>query len=216
MAIYLNTQNTPLAFGPYGVACSDAVNPVDAKIRSFAQLREGWRYVEGGPISQSTIASALQWRGFLTLRGITGIEAVPGAGREIVLAALISGRYTEIITEANGTFTVVRDHDDQEDLYESDLSMLEAKNLILGMLGKAWTTFAGSTRTNSFIITVGSQAPSSVTWEAASRWWTANALPPMVYPSAIMQGSTIETLIPLVNRQSSGGSMGKYYPIRAA
>jgi len=138
-------------------------NRADTKIRSFANLREGWRYGEGGPVPNGTIALALEWRRFLMLHNINDIDAAPGAGGEIALAATFKGAYTEIIIESDGTFTIIQDQSAAEDIYESGLSMAEAKSLVLNMLGIAWITFGGFILTSSLPSTDVFRAPSSAT-----------------------------------------------------
>lgn len=216
---YTRTQKLMWTFDSlHGLRPVAHEHPVDTKIESFAHLREGWRYGEGGPVSLATIYYALEWRKFLSLHGATKIAAVPGAGREIVIAATIGGEYTEIIIEPDGTVTVIRDQCDREEIYKSDLSMTQAKILVQAMSGKAWTIFGGSIRMSSSTNTVDSLVPPSRTPEGrifpeVYRWLTTSAPQPVAYPSAITHGSTTERPIPLVSPPYFGNLMRPYYPV---
>jgi hypothetical protein len=192
-------------------------NPVDLKIKSLAHLKDGWRYGEGGPVLQQTIETALEWRRFLTQIGAAKIEAVPGAGREIVVAAEIAGRYTETVIEPDGTFTLVREQEGQEDVYKSDLSVTEAKNFVLGVLGKAWTTFDGSIKMNFSMNMAGflaqySRIPEGRISQEVSHLLITNALSLVACPFAITQEGTTGRPTPLVSPQSSGDLKQTYYP----
>lgn len=186
-------------------------NPIDLKIKSFARLKEGWRYGEGGPVSQVTIDSALEWRIFLTIHGATKIAAVPGAARDITLAATVNEEYTEIIIRSDGTFSIFRDQDSREDIYETGLSMSEAKRLVLGMLGKTWTTYGGFIRMTSFTSMDAFPVSSSKIWGVAYHLSIANAWRPVVQPSATTQGDTTSKRTPSATLRFSGGLTPQSY-----
>ena len=108
-----------------------------SKIKSFACLPHGWRFDEGGPIAAREIASALKWVEFLAECGVTEADASPGESGSILLAAFISGKYTQIVFEPTGDFTVSRYLRPERALYRSNLSETEARHLVHQILEDA-------------------------------------------------------------------------------
>src|ERR1700733_1572587 len=71
-------------FAGHGIG---APTDTGAKIISFSNLPEGWDYGNGGPISDRTIITALEWNIILIVHGFSNINASPGSGGEIVVAS---------------------------------------------------------------------------------------------------------------------------------
>jgi hypothetical protein len=152
---------------------------VVAKIKAFAGLTQGWCYGEGGPIPQSTIDQAITWHNFLRDHGARKIEAIPGAGGEISLGAIVSGNFTEIIIEEDNTITIAQDKRDGPDLYRRNLTDLEAKELLETMLRVRWITYAGFTQDISINSTADLGAmPSAILGQKTQKayhWLNVNA-----------------------------------------
>ena len=139
-------------------------DPIASKILAFAELPKGWHYGKGGPITQRVIDTALMWNRFLAAYGVHDVDASPSERGSILLAANIARRYTEIICEEDGTFTVTRDQRPKRPVYRSGLSKKQTRNLILQMMGEPWSTFAGSIHTSFCLNSVTSGAmPSRIT-----------------------------------------------------
>ena len=115
------------------------------KIQSFANLPKGWHYGEGGPISKRIIDSALMWYDLLVDAGMERVGATPSEDGAIVVSALIFGKYTEIISERNQTFTVVRDRENGHSTYKRALTEDQVRHWLNELLGRSWNTFAGFT-----------------------------------------------------------------------
>jgi hypothetical protein len=135
---------SPVARPPWPIAA----DPVAVKIKSFANLPEGWHFGEGGPIKRRVIDAALMWHSFLVNAGIHRIGATPGERGTVVVASLINDKYTEIISEPNRTFTVVRDRENGRSIYRRDLTENQVKDLINQLLRGSWNMSAGFTPVN--------------------------------------------------------------------
>jgi len=154
-------------------------DPTASKIRSFADLPKGWHLGDGGPIAKRVVDAALKWRGLLAEQGVYEADVSPSEHGSILLAAFISGKYTEIISEPNGKFTITRDQRPERPLYRSRLSEAEARNLIHQMLGEPCNTFVGFIRLSFSPNSDGLEVTLSKTTQAAiprgSHWWNATA-----------------------------------------
>ena len=99
---------------------------IKEKIQSFASLKKGWYFGDGGPIPSWTIDSCLQIVDFLISRGITPDHAFPGHDLSI---ELISSN-ENILVEADGGFILSIESKSLYEYYTSIESLyyaLEAK-----------------------------------------------------------------------------------------
>jgi hypothetical protein len=134
------------------------VDRIATKIRSFAALPKGWHYGEGGPISARVINASLMWYDFLIDAGVDRIGATPSEDGAVVVSAHIRGRYTEIISENDKTFTVIRDKENGRSIHKRNMTENQAKDLIDQILGRTWNTSAGSTPASLILILSDSAA----------------------------------------------------------
>jgi hypothetical protein len=123
-------------------------DPTASKIRSFGSLPKGWHFGDGKAIGERVINVALSWVEFLRDRGINDIDVAPSESGAILMACTVGRRYTEIILEPKGAFTVARDRENGQAIYERGLSEEQAKNLISQLSRGTWSTFAGFTPAN--------------------------------------------------------------------
>jgi hypothetical protein len=186
-------------------------DPLLAKIVSFSKLPIGWRYGNGGPIGQSVINSALGWVGFLRSAGISTIDVAPGESGEITVAANI-GRYTEIINEPDGAYTIVHEEEPgREDIYEPGLSERDAKELVRTFLRETWITSAGSTTKTIFRTWEDFRVGRSATSGTAYLLSPANASQAPNVHYVITRGHTISAPIRFPIRLSTGSSTHQSY-----
>lgn len=77
-------------------------------IRSFANLKEGWNFGDGGPISQQVIDSALKFLDALLVVGYAA-DAAPGVNGTICFGCDFGNWLIEFEVEADLTYRVMID-----------------------------------------------------------------------------------------------------------
>jgi hypothetical protein len=199
------------AFGFVRSPQSEAGEPIARKIRSFANLPEGWHYGEGGPLSKSTIDAALDLASFLVPSVTNRIDAVPSQNLNVVILAQIGNEYMEVVIHPDQTCVVIRDGDEEDRTDHAALSLAQVKRMIQKMLGEACITQDGFIKKPSHTNLAGSPVQSFIPREEAFHWWTAPASTPAEFLYVTMHGSTTVARTPLENRRYTGGSTQTYY-----
>jgi len=187
-------------------------NSVEAKIKSFAHLEEGWRFGEGGPIPQETINLALEMVSYLNNQfGIWDIDVFPGAGGEISIVSSYNEYDIEAIVEADHTISVAHDHQKEQVAYKPNLVMERAKREINAIVGKAWTVSEYFTHATTILSEIGGTASHSAIWATASLSSTTIVSTTTVLTSQPTSSAITTILAPI--RQPFGGSIRTYSPL---
>jgi hypothetical protein len=133
----------------YTASVSSGISTLaENKINSFAHLPEGWDYGSGGPITEDTRKIAIAWNDFLRSQWFLSTDASPGSEGEIAIAAGLGDHYIEIIVESDRTVSVAYDFKRKQVLYQSRLSALEARELVMQLVEHIWNVFTSFTVTN--------------------------------------------------------------------
>ena len=114
------------------------------KIESFAELRAGWHFGEGGPISRDRISVAKEFHNTLISLGFTTTDAFPGVNGEIMLAAYVGQRCIEIVIEADDTISLVYEESGQTLLEAGGLTADAARSHLRKIAEAIWNTHASS------------------------------------------------------------------------
>lgn len=120
----------------------------EEKIRSFANLPNGWDYGQGGPIPQHTRELALAWNRILqTQLGET--DAFPGGEGEIVIATGDDPHYLELIIEPDNSVSLAYDFQGKQAFYRPNMSAIEAVQAIIELTGQICGVSGYYTQTNT-------------------------------------------------------------------
>jgi hypothetical protein len=97
-------------------------NETTRKIRSFANLKDGWHFGEGSLISEEAIFDALFLHVQILMAGFTETDAFPGLSGEIQVTAYWNENYFEFTREPDGRWTFIHENSDEEKESGSNLS----------------------------------------------------------------------------------------------
>ena len=186
-------------------------SPLENKIASYMNLQEGWHYGEGGPIPVETIRAALELVRFLSPLA-TKIDSVPGANREVVVAADLAGEYIEVVIRPDQSCMLIRDSD------ESDIYMTLSLSQVKKTLSDVWrdqcvTTSGGSIKKHSSTSSADSPVRLFIIQAEASPLWIVTASNRYDSPYAITPRNIINQHISLESRLSTGSSPKNYCQI---
>jgi hypothetical protein len=150
---------------------------VETKIKSFANLDNGWDYGRGGPIQPTTIRLALSWSRFLRNRGLLEIDAFPGESGEIVVSADHGDHYCEVIIEPDHTISIAYDFKGKQMYYKPNMSESDARFVILGVVRQIWNVFDYYTRISLIVdkINLHGQLSETQKTTVAYQSWAVNA-----------------------------------------
>ena len=95
------------------------------KILSFRELKRGWHYGEGHPVSR-VISDALEFLLLFETNKISDTDAFASVGGEIQVVGCVEAHTIELTVEKDRTFTVAHDLNEQEVSYEHSLSRWDA------------------------------------------------------------------------------------------
>lgn len=117
-----------------------------SKILSFENLKAGWNYGEGGPISKSVIDTALAIYWHLQVLDFEETDAFPGIDGEIMVTAYRGNHYIESIVEIDGSISLQYEEADTEIYSEAGLTLVEALEKLseiskLTLAGGTWSTY---------------------------------------------------------------------------
>ncbi len=163
------------------------------KIANFKNLEEGWHFGGGVTPSDATISQASALNDEAGRAGFTRTNAFPGIDGEIRVTAYHGSIYLELTIEPSGQVTYVLEHDDDEVVYEENLSIDEALERIRAFWGTIWPSsglsIAVSTIPTRSVFKVSPSNPPTMVVEYPSLARIAYSIP--VLPSvSILNGST--------------------------
>jgi hypothetical protein len=98
----------------------------ERKIRSFAQLPQGWHYGAGGPIAGEIIHIACQYLWHLMMLGFVETDAFPGVDGEVMVTAYRGKHCIELTVELDRSFAVAHQFDGEDRFHEVGLSGVQA------------------------------------------------------------------------------------------
>jgi hypothetical protein len=142
----------------YVIGPETPINPIDEKINSFAFLRDGWDYGNGGPIPQHTRDLALAWNRFLQSQGFVESDAFPGGDGEIVIATESDDHYLEVIIESDDSISLAYDFQSKQVFYRANMSSMDAVQTIIELAGQICGVSGYYTQTNLIGNEVGLRA----------------------------------------------------------
>jgi hypothetical protein len=119
-------------------------NGTTNKIRSFADLPNGWHFGAGRPPSAAMISKALGWHDKLRRVGFADTDAFPGANGEIMVTGYEGSHYVEILLETDATVSLVYERDGVEVICLDHAAPDKISETIEGIAGKIWTTLGYS------------------------------------------------------------------------
>lgn len=134
-----------------------------AKIRSFAQLPDGWHYGEGCAATEQAVTAALDVNAQFLMHVPDAVEAFPAVDGGVMVCGYWGGHMLEIVCGPGGRLDMVHELDDEVAAERSDVSLDE----VTAYMGeKGWTP-----KTNlSGYSTLGT----SVDIRGASRVWLSS------------------------------------------
>ena len=115
------------------------------KLDGFRTLADGWHYGNGGPIAEEQIREAKKMLQFMNMIGFTRTDAFASGDGEILLTAYHEKNYLGVVLEENQTFSFTHELDGQECYAAENVTVLEAKKLLLTVAGEVWPISAWST-----------------------------------------------------------------------
>jgi hypothetical protein len=115
-------------------------NDITNKIRSFADLPEGWHFGAGRSPSAAMISKALAWNDKLRRLGFVATDAFPGANGEIMVTGYEGAHYVEILLEIDGTVSFVYERGGAEVICLDHAAPDKVSATIEGIAGKIWST----------------------------------------------------------------------------
>lgn len=107
---------------------------LSAKIRSFAQLPNGWHYGEGCAATDQAVDSALDVNAQFLMHVPDAIEAFPAVDGGVMVCGYWGGHALEIVCGPNGRLDMVHERNDELAAERSDVS-LEEVTAYMGEMG---------------------------------------------------------------------------------
>lgn len=109
---------------------NERLRGTEAKIRSFADLRPGWRFGEGGRVPPERIETALAIHRGFERAGFLTTNAFLGANGEPRVTAYDGPRYLELTVETHGGILFVYEEDGIEKDCAERLELAQAVECI--------------------------------------------------------------------------------------
>lgn len=105
------------------------INQTIQKIRSFAQLSEGWHYGEGVPVNPNSGEKAERFLLTAEAWGIEEANAFPGIDGEVELTFYLGDKTFAFLFELDGTVSITEERGDKiiSDVYEQPYQVAEQK-----------------------------------------------------------------------------------------
>ena len=119
---------------------SRSANTIEQRIRSYANLPEGWNYGDGGPLPEVLIEIALVWNEFLRNYPFSRRDTCPGDNR-ITIGCGISFHYIEVISELKGdtvSYSLAYDIHKKQQFFKEGLSPADAAREVNAVLEGIW------------------------------------------------------------------------------
>ena len=107
-----------------------------AKIRSFAQLPDGWHYGEGCAATEQAVTAALDVNAQFLMHIPDAVEAFPAVDGGVMVGGYWGGHTLEIVCGPSGRLDMVHELDDEVAAERSDVSLDEV-TAYMGEMG--WT-----------------------------------------------------------------------------
>jgi hypothetical protein len=131
---------------------------ISGKIDSFAHLPIGWRYGEGGPISEPVRKAALLFHRRAANLGFTETDVAPGASGAIAFAIVFKGHFLEFVIQPDLSVDFWHDVNGEEVTSVEGLTLDQALTRLLEFANRRWNSSDSSTRTTSTQDLTDSQA----------------------------------------------------------
>lgn len=112
-------------------------NETERKIKAFSSIDIGWHFGEGVPPAKSTIEYALRLNLVLFLAGFSETDAFLGASGEIQVNGYEGHNYVELVINSDDSIEFIYEREDQQQIYQDELSISEAEDKIL-FRGRKW------------------------------------------------------------------------------
>jgi hypothetical protein len=139
MNVNFNMANTMAHVAAMRVVIPELPLSLSEKLKSFADLEEGWDYGAGGPVPEHRIRAAQTWNRILELFGFSKLDASPGSDGEISIAGSCGDRYLEIVVESDDvSASVAYDFKGEQQFYVRR-PVIEALDLVLDVAGEIWS-----------------------------------------------------------------------------
>jgi hypothetical protein len=119
---------------------SPVQNDTANKIRSFADLPDGWHFGAGRSASALMISRALGWQDKLRRFGFAITGAFPGANGEIMVTGYEGVHYVEILLETDATVSLVYERGGDEIICLDHASPDQVLAKVEGIAGQIWST----------------------------------------------------------------------------
>jgi hypothetical protein len=149
MSIRTEMANLAIHFANVGIGISEMPISVTDKIKSFADLDDGWDYGAGAPIPERRIRAAITWNRLLDIFGFSNMDASPGADGEISIAGSCGDHYLEVIVEADDvSASVAYDFKGKQQFYRLKMPTIEALGTALDLVGGIWSASTWYTQGN--------------------------------------------------------------------
>jgi hypothetical protein len=175
------------------------------KIKSFAQLPQGWDFGHGGPIPEKTLRAARAWNTFLKESGFGDVDAFPGGGKEVVVVGSLGDHYVEVIIENDGAVSVAVDYKHKQESYYPNLSVNDAAQVVRELVRGLWSASVCFTQISIIPNNTNLLEVHSGTSTAGFQLWSGTASSGPATPLRTTSGNIINAIPALSeNLQYSG------------
>lgn len=104
---------------------------IHKKFLDIKNLKKGWFYGKGEPISKEFIDNAIKIDKLSFYNGLFKTDIFPGSDGEICVSIYYCNHYLEIILESDNTVTYSHEFEDKELEYKEEMSLNYALNKIV-------------------------------------------------------------------------------------
>ncbi|MBS9525889.1 hypothetical protein KI659_17850 [Litoribacter alkaliphilus] len=105
---------------------------VKEKIDSFKNFSSGWHFGEGEIFDEDILRQAKDLISFFNQNYFVRFDTFPGLNGEVMVTTYPKDNYFEVIIESDGSFQLVIENSDEEEIYSNEFDNLgELKHIIL-------------------------------------------------------------------------------------